>query len=119
MILLFFLTVGLSSCDNLTQKEFFDKMVYKEYKSNYNGIVTEKYIDKHNHARPIIIIRHQIFGDKKKDFVFQSSKLFDFIKIGDTITKEIESLSINLKRKNAGYTGIGNTHDRTKSHTIY
>ncbi len=100
IILLFFLTVGLSSCDNLTQKEFFDKMVYKEYQSNYDGIVTEKYIDKHNHARPIIIIRHQIFGDKKKDFVFQSSKLFDFIKIGDTITKEIESLSINLKRKN-------------------
>lgn len=99
-ILLFFLTVGLYSCDNLTQKEFFDKIVYDEYHSNYEGIVTEKYIDKQNHAKPIIIIRHKIFGNNKKDFVFQSSRLFDFIKIGDTLTKKTESLKINLKRKN-------------------
>ncbi|WP_428741130.1 hypothetical protein [Tenacibaculum sp.] len=94
------MTIGLNSCDNLTQKEFFDKIVYDEYHSNYEGIVTNKYIDKHNHARPIIIIRHQIFGDKEMDFFFQSSKLFDIINIGDTITKENKSLSINLKRKN-------------------
>ncbi|MCL5130564.1 hypothetical protein [Algibacter sp. L4_22] len=100
LILLFILAVGLNSCDNLTQKEFFDKIVYDEYHSNYEGIVTEKYIDKKNHARPIIIIRHKIFGDNKKDFVFQSSGLFDFIKIGDTLTKKTESLKINLKRKN-------------------
>ncbi len=75
-------------------------MVYKEYHSNYEGIVTEKYIDKYTHENPMIIIRNQIFGDKKKDFVFQSSILFDFIKIGDTITKENECLLINLKRKN-------------------
>ena len=100
IILFLLLTVGLNSCDNLTQKEFFDKIVYDEYHSSYEGIVTEKYIDKQNHARPIIIIQHQIFGDKKKDLVFQSSKLFDFIKIGDTITKENESLLIKLKRKN-------------------
>ena len=99
-ILLFLLTIGLYSCDNLTQKEFFDKIVYDEYHSNYEGIVTEKYIDKLNHARPIIIIRHKIFGDNKKDFVFHSSGLFDFIKIGDTLTKKTESLKINLKRKN-------------------
>ncbi|PKQ46752.1 hypothetical protein [Confluentibacter flavum] len=98
--LLFVLTFGLNSCDNLTQKEFFDKIVYDEYHSNYEGLVTEKYIDKQNHAIPIIIIRNQIFGDNKKDFVFQSSELFDFIKVGDTITKKRESLLINIKRKN-------------------
>lgn len=91
---------GLNSCDNQTQIEFFDKIVYDEYHSNYDGIVTEKYIDKQNHARPIVIIRHQIFGNKKKDFVFQSSEFFDFIKIGDTLTKKKESLLINLKREN-------------------
>ena len=94
------LAIGLNSCDNLTQKEFFDKIVYDEYHSNYDGIVTEKYIDKQNHARPIIVIRHHIFGDKRKDFVFQSSKIFDFIRVGDTITKKNKSLLINLKRKN-------------------
>ncbi|WP_308993993.1 hypothetical protein QLS71_015295 [Mariniflexile litorale] len=99
-ILLFLLTVGLYSCDNLTQKEFFDKIVYDEYHSNYEGIVTEKYIDKQNHARPIIIIRHEIFGDNKKDFLFQNPELFDYIQIGDTITKKNESLKMNLKRKN-------------------
>jgi len=100
LILFFLLSIGLNSCDNLTQKEFFDKIVYDEYHSNYEGIVTDKYIDKQNHARPIIIIQHQIFGDTKKDFVFQSSELFDFIKIGDTITKKNGSLKFNLKRKN-------------------
>ncbi|MCK0115361.1 hypothetical protein [Gelidibacter sp. F63206] len=100
IILFFPLLVGLNSCDNLTQKELFDKVVYDEYHSNYDGIVLEKYIDKENHARPIIIIRHPIFGDDKKDFIFQSSALFEFIKIGDTLTKKTESLKINLKRKN-------------------
>lgn len=99
-ILLFFLTVGLFSCNDMTQKEFFDKRVYDEYHSNYEGIVTEKYIDKQNHARPIIIIQHKIFGDNKKDFVFQSSEFFDFIKVGDTLAKKSESLKISLKRKN-------------------
>ncbi len=94
------LVIGLNSCDNQTQKEFFDKIVYDEYHSNYDGVVTEKYIDKENHARPIVIIRHQIFDNIKKDFVFQSSDFFDFIKIGDTLTKKNESLLINLKREN-------------------
>ena len=100
IVLLLLLTVELNSCDNLNEKEFFDKIVHDEYHSSYEGIVTEKYIDKQNHGRPIIIIRHQVFGVKKKDLVFQSSNLFDFIKIGDTITKEYKSLLLNLKRKN-------------------
>ncbi len=96
----FVLGFGLNSCDNLTQKEFFDKIVYDEYYSKYDGLVVKKYIDKQNHARPIIIIRNQIFGDDKKDFVFQSSELFDFIKVGDTISKSRESLLLNIKRRN-------------------
>ena len=82
----------------MSQKEFFDKMVYDAYYSNYEGIVTDKYIDRQDHSRSIIIIRHPIFGDIKRDFSFQSDQIFNFIKIGDSITKKNESLLIKLKR---------------------
>lgn len=100
IILLLILTFGLKSCDNLTQKEFFDKIVFDEYHSNYNGIITAKYIDKNNRGRPMIVIEEKIFGKKYKDLVFQSSDFFDFMKVGDTITKKNKSLLVNLKRKN-------------------
>ncbi|MCX7552104.1 MULTISPECIES: hypothetical protein [Flavobacteriaceae] len=97
--LLILLTFGLNSCDNLTPKESFDKVVYDEYHYKYEGIIIDKYIDKQNHATPIIIIRNEIFGDYKKDFIFQSSDFFDFFKVGDTISKKRKSLLINIKRK--------------------
>src|SRR5690606_13271642 len=53
IILSFFLSLGLNSCDHRTQKKFFDKIVYDTYNSNYEGIITDKYIDKYNHARPV------------------------------------------------------------------
>ncbi|WP_158657130.1 hypothetical protein [Maribacter cobaltidurans] len=91
---------GLISCDTSTQKEFFDKMVHDEYHSKYDGLVIKKYIDKQNRGRPIIIIRNEIFGNNKKDFVFQSNGIFDFIQVGDSISKAKESLILRIKRTN-------------------
>jgi hypothetical protein len=99
-ILFFILTIGLNSCGNQTQKEFFNRIVYSQYHSNYEGVITDKYIDKYDHGRRIIVIEEKIFGENKKDFSFLSSELFRFIKIGDTIIKKNKSLSINIIRKN-------------------
>ncbi len=86
------------ACDNRTQKEKFDKYVYDEYHSMYNGIVTVKYIDSKDHNRHIIKIKNEIFGTNKKDFTFQSLQLFDFIQIGDTLSKDNESIKLHIKR---------------------
>src|SRR5690606_10954462 len=93
IILSFFQSLGLNACDNRTQKKFFDKIVYDTYHSNYEGIITHKYIDKYNHARPVVVIEEQIFGKKQMDFMFESSDLFDFFKVGDTIIKKNKSLT--------------------------
>lgn len=89
---------GLISCENSNQKEFFDKIVYDEYYSKYQGLVIKKYIDKQNRGRPIIVVRNENFGNEKKDFVFQSTRIFDFIEVGDTISKNRESLFVTIKR---------------------
>ncbi|ASV30727.1 hypothetical protein CJ263_11145 [Maribacter cobaltidurans] len=75
-------------------------MVHDEYHSKYDGLVIKKYIDKQNRGRPIIIIRNEIFGNNKKDFVFQSNGIFDFIQVGDSISKAKESLILRIKRTN-------------------
>ncbi|WP_298475868.1 hypothetical protein [uncultured Maribacter sp.] len=90
----------LLACDNRSPKEKFDKFVFDEYHSKYDGIVVEKYFDKKDHNRHIIQIEHKTFGINKKDFTFQSLQLFDFIKVGDTLLKDNKSIKLRIKRIN-------------------
>ncbi|MEK6155681.1 hypothetical protein WIW50_20645 [Flavobacteriaceae bacterium 3-367] len=96
-IIFFFIIIA---CDNRTQKEKFDKHVYDEYHSKYNGIVIAKYIDNNDHNRHIIKIEHEVFGINRKDLTFQSLQLFDFIQVGDTLLKDNQSIKLNIKRMN-------------------
>ncbi|MFX0558692.1 hypothetical protein ACOCEA_17980 [Maribacter sp. CXY002] len=96
LIILLFL--GFYSCEHFSQKDYFDNIVYKAYNTRYDGLVVEKYIDAKDHNRNILIIENNLFEKNKTDFTFQSLRLFDFIKIGDTIFKERKSITLNIKR---------------------
>lgn len=94
-LLFFCILIG---CDTRSQKEKFDKLVHDEYHSKYGGVVVTKYIDDNDHNRRIIEITHKTFGIRKKDLTFQSLELFDFIKVGDTLEKDIKSIKLRIRR---------------------
>jgi hypothetical protein len=109
---------AMTACDNMTQKEFFDKVVNDEYHAKYSGIVIDKYIDEGNHLRRIVELKHDIFGIDKRDFTFQSLDFFDFIKVGDTLIKDSKSVKVEIKRMDLDtiiYLDFGNL----KGHEIY
>jgi len=96
----FIILLGTFGCDSTTDKEYFDKIVYDDFHTKYDGIVVDKYISKYDHGRHVIELKNEIFGVDKIDFSFQSLELFNQIKIGDTILKERKSISLKIKRKN-------------------
>ncbi|MEM9078707.1 MAG: hypothetical protein AAGC43_16825 [Bacteroidota bacterium] len=99
---LFFLIVFLFpslACDNSTPKESFDKRVYDEYHSKYGGIVVARYVDTTNHNYRVLKIRQELFGIKKKYFDNHSERLFNFIQVGDSLFKDMESTKLRIKRR--------------------
>ncbi len=109
---------AMTACDNITQKEFFDKVVYDEYHARYSGIVVDKYIDEGNHLRRIVELKHNVFGINKKDFTFQSLEFFDFIKVGDTLIKDSKTVKLGIKRMDLD-TIISLDFGNLKGHDIY
>jgi len=67
-------------------------------KTEFVGVVTQKYINKeqHNYETVIIVddtIQHKILFD----FVMEG--LYEFIEVGDTLSKKSGTLDLRLKRK--------------------
>jgi hypothetical protein len=116
--ILLILIFGILACDILSEKEYFDKIVYDSYHTKYDGILIEKFIDKNHGSRPIFVLQNEFSDNHRVDFVFQSKKLYDFLKIGDTVFKNRKSISINIKRK--GLDTLVNLDFRNlKNHEIY
>ena len=83
----------------ISQEEFFNKAVYNSFKESYRGIVTNKYRDVDNHSRDLIIIQNNKTR-KSLDFVYHRKELYNFIKINDTLIKDINTNHLKIKRKN-------------------
>ncbi|WP_115121940.1 hypothetical protein [Marinirhabdus gelatinilytica] len=68
---------------------------YKEY--TYSGLVTNKFIDSKQHNYQTVIIQN---GEEKDILLldFETSGLFDFIEVGDSIFKKKSSLKLRLIR---------------------
>ncbi|MEX2409798.1 MAG: hypothetical protein WD607_00260 [Candidatus Paceibacterota bacterium] len=77
----------------LTDKEILDLYENKEY----SGIIINKYIDLEEHMNKKIIIKGE-YVDRTILFNNESSGVFDFLQIGDSIIKKSESLEIQVFR---------------------
>ena len=68
---------------------------YKEY--SYEGIVSNKFIDNEQHNYQTVLIQN---GQKTDKLLldFETSGLFEFIKVGDSIFKKKNSLKLKLVR---------------------
>jgi|GEM_PF-4849082 len=68
---------------------------YAEYE--YNGVVVEKFIDKQQHDYRTVILE----VDGKREILlldFETTGIFEFIKVGDTLIKQKKSLDLRLIR---------------------
>ena len=71
----------------------------KDYilKEEYSGIVTKKYVDSLQHNYKTIIVKDEK-SNKKLLFDFVLNDVYQFIKEGDSLSKNKGSLDLNLKR---------------------
>lgn len=64
---------------------------------SFNGIVTDKFIDKFNHSQCVIIINNTV------RFELQKREYYHYMEIGDRIIKNIDEYNINIHKKDTVY----------------
>lgn len=75
---------------------------YHEFLSiHFNGKIIEKYIDQYEHLYPTIILRQ---NEMEKPYKFriinEKSNLYDFLKVGDIISKDTNRNEVRIIRDN-------------------
>ncbi len=64
----------------------------------FNGIVSEKYIDTHDHGLPIIVVLNNAGVKYTAEFLSDRSGVYDYINVGDSVWKYINSIDVHVKR---------------------
>lgn len=75
---------------------------YHEFLSiHFNGKIIDKYIDQYEHLYPTIILRQ---NEMEKPYKFriinEKSNLYDFLKVGDIISKDTNQNEVRIIRVN-------------------
>ncbi|NDK57567.1 hypothetical protein [Pontibacter fetidus] len=103
----FYVIVGILSLVFITLvRYFFPNMVKsslcgkeQELKDVYlKGVVTLKYIDKPNHAAEVLLVHHLNGLEYKLYLAGDSSSLFNYAAVGDSIYKELGSMKVEVNR---------------------
>jgi hypothetical protein len=94
---LFGIVIALMLCGffwviNTDENESFEKVIKVIEKDEYNGIVTEKFIDNQNHNNPTIIL-----SNKRKITLY--GQQYDEINVGDSLSKKINSGILEVFKK--------------------
>ena len=71
----------------------------KEKSIEYRGIVIDKFIDKENHLYKTIVLSNNNIENKVIIPSRDNSGLFNYLKLGDSVVKNPETLSIKIYRK--------------------
>ncbi|PKP24250.1 MAG: hypothetical protein CVU03_13225 [Bacteroidetes bacterium HGW-Bacteroidetes-2] len=83
------------------------------FKEEYSGLVKQKYIDKEQHNFKTIIVKQ-----KNKEYTilfdFVMGGLYEFIEVGDTLSKKSGTLDLRLKRKDLDTLITMQIYDRRK-----
>jgi hypothetical protein len=83
----------------------------------FNGTVTQKYIDRNQHNYETVILENETLKQTIL-FDFVMGGLYEFIEVGDTLSKKSGSLDLRLKRRDLDTLIIMQIYDRS-SNTKY
>jgi hypothetical protein len=94
---LFGIVIALMLCGffwviNTDENESFEKVIKVIEKDEYDGIVTEKFIDNENHNNPTIIL-----SSNRKISLYGNH--YDEINVGDSLSKKINSGILEVFKK--------------------
>ncbi|MBB6612773.1 hypothetical protein H7F15_17155 [Pontibacter sp. Tf4] len=67
--------------------------------AHLNGVVKQKYIDKPNHAAEVLLVHHLNGSEYKLYLDGDSSSLYNYATVGDSIYKELESTKVEVYRE--------------------
>jgi len=82
----------------IPEHEIAQKQIVNNYKSLcYSGKITKKYIDRNDHSYEKVIINNENQNTTLR-FSFEASGLYDYLRIGDSIIKKKDSLSVRVIR---------------------
>lgn len=96
---LFFLKNKLNEDVGLNE-DLFIKIAHSYFNKDFDGVVTKKFIDWDNHGfRKIVLVNQTETREVRLDYEWQG--LFEFIQVGDSISKEQHNLDMRLRRKGA------------------
>ena len=70
--------------------------------TKFEGMVIDKFTDKRNHNHATLRLKNS-FGEQNIILTRDKSELYDFIQVGDTVSKEYGDLIVCIKRRNELY----------------
>ena len=74
-------------------------LIENEKSDQYSGIVTDKYIDQDQHMYEKVVLNTDL-GTEVVLTDWETSGFYDFLKIGDSISKNPNSLEVKIWRNN-------------------
>ena len=88
------LNKDLPSSSEINKMAFDSIKLYK-----FEGEVIKKFVDKKNHNHSTLILKNK-YGEQNVILTRDKSNLFDFVQIGDSISKEYGYLNVYVIRDN-------------------
>jgi hypothetical protein len=83
---------------NLPTPNEINKMAFESIKlTKFEGLVIDKFMDKKNHNHATIKLKNS-FGEQNIILTRDKSEIFDFIQVGDSISKEYGDLNVYIER---------------------
>jgi hypothetical protein len=84
----------------ISDEQYFNSLVNEYIHKDFNGVVKDKYIDMSDHMYKKVILNTKNGNEYIFILNFEGDDFYEFIQIGDTLIKPINSLEVNLIRKN-------------------
>lgn len=83
---------------NLPTPKEVNKMAFESIKlTKFEGLVIDKFMDKKNHNHATLRLKNS-FGEQNIILTRDKGEIFDFVQVGDSISKEYGALDVLIKR---------------------
>lgn len=83
---------------NLPTPDEINKMAFDSIKlTKFEGLVVDKFMDKKNHNHATLKLRNSL-GEQNIILTRDKSKIFNFVQVGDSISKEYGDINVFIRR---------------------